>query len=87
MKIYESWIKKLIEAWKSKKQAEWIIQAQFEKSWIFKQWTKELTRYWRERDSMTEKERALSRYSRERWVPIYKLKYLWWRVLIKNIYK
>lgn len=85
--IYESWIKKLIESWKTRKQAIWIIQSQFEKSGIFKKGTQELTKYWKQRQNMTEEERAIDRVSRAKWIPAHKLKYVWWRVLVKNIYK
>ena len=87
MKLYESWLQKLIQSWKTKKQAVWILQAQFEKSGIFKKWTQELTKYWKERENMTEEERAIDRIARARNMPKYKFKYVWWRVLIKNIYK
>ena len=87
MSIYEEWVRKVIASWKTKKQAMWIIQKQFERSWIFKEWTSELTKYGKLRDSMTEEERAISRVDKAKKIPSYKLKYVWWRVLIKNIYK
>ena len=85
--IYESWLKKLITSWKSKKQAIWILQGQFERSGIFKKWTQDLTKYWKVRQNMSEEERAIDRISRARGIPPHKLKYVWWRVLVKNIYK
>lgn len=86
-RIRESWYKQLIEEWKTKKQAEGILQSQFEKSGIFKPWTQELTTYGRYRQNMTQGERAIDRYAKWHKVSPDKLKYVNWRVVIKNIYK
>ena len=85
--IYESWVEKVISQWKTRKQAQAIIQAQFEKTWIFKPWTQDLTTYGRNRNSMSQSERAITRVSKSKDIPAYKLKYIWWRVLLKNLYK
>jgi len=85
--LFESWYKKLRASWKTIKQAKWILQYQFEKSWIFKPWTQELTKYWKEREAMTEDERAIDRVSKAKKIPAYKLKIVWGKVRVKNIYK
>lgn len=87
MRLRDSWYKQLINAWKTKKQAQWILQSQFEKSWIFKPWTQELTTYGRYRQNMSEEERAIDRYSRWHKISPYKLKYVNGKVLVKNIFK
>lgn len=87
MWLYEDWLKKIMNRGIKKKNAENILQAQFEKYWIFKKWTKDLTRYWRRRENMTESERAIDRVARSKWQPPHRFKYVRWRVLVKNIYK
>lgn len=88
MSLIQDTLDKLKKAGKTDKQARWIMQKQFEQSWVFIKWTQMLTEYWIEREKMTSEERAVDRLAKSQWES-YDKYIVWenWKPRVKNQYR
>ena len=73
--------------WLSRLDATKLITNKFQEFWLFVKGTRQLTKKWQDREKMTKSERAIDRYAKSNNISPYKLRYTWWRVLVKWIYK